>query len=495
MLRAALLLAAAAAQPECDMPDASRLDAWDGAFSLNEETCQSRGACWRVHETPGIPWCYWRVGERPAMDAEACAAVTARGDCSPPGRGMNEMMCLTAGCCWGGEGASPACFFPYNSEWEEEESLGASPSYDPPSSAASSADGSKRHQKLETAFSAPAGEGGGAGSGVREHTEGFGSGEHLLRQRTAAWRTPALAAARAAAALASEAYAPPLSSPPLPSPAPLAAVNAAWQGVAALPGSSPVAPTSRTLTSGAARFTVLSNGLFRAEWSPHTPPRFHDSASLLAVNRAFPTPVNFTHTRSAAGALTIVTPLATLVYSGGAAAFTPTSLSVTVASTGAVWRPGAAPTGSLHGTIRTLDRIGKQLSLVCTQAPHVNDTHCVEGPLSKDGWAVIDDSLGARFEDLGQAWPWVSGPAEDAPWVTGGGKPGQGVCSTKGWDRYQCIFGNKVRFLFFFARCVCACFRSHPSLSHFSPAPVSLPSPAHALAGGQGPVPLPGLLL
>ena len=124
--------------------------------------------------------------------------------------------------------------------------------------------------------------------------------------------------------------------------------------------------------------------------------------------------------------------------------FSAASLTVTVRATGAVWRPGAAPAGSLHGTIRTLDRIGKPLSLVCTQAPHVNDTHCVEGPLSRDGWAVIDDSLGARFESLEQAWPWVSGPAEEAPWVSGGGGGGEPACAAAGWDRYQCVFGNNV---------------------------------------------------
>jgi hypothetical protein len=440
------------AQPECDMPDADRLDAWDGSFALNEETCTSRGSCWRVHETPGIPWCYWRGGERPNVDEEACGSVHLRADCSPPDRAMNEMMCLTAGCCWAPAANEPSCFYPFDSEWGSGGGGSGSPSYEPPTtSSASSADGAKRHQQLESAFSAPAG---GEAPAVREHTEGFGSGEHLLRQRVAAWRTPALAAQRAAAALAEEVFSPPLSSPPLPKGAGPAAANAAWQPLAALlPHASPIAPPSRTLTSGPARFTVLSDGLFRAEWSPHSPPRFHDAPSMLAVNRAFAGAVNFTHIRGPGGALTIVTPHATLVYAGqgeeeeegrGKGAFTPTSLSVTIHATGAVWRPGTPPTRSLHGTIRTLDRIGKPLSLVCSQAPHVNDTHCVEGPLSRDGWAVVDDSLGARFEALGQEWPWTSGPAEDAPWVSGGGTPGEGVCATNAWDRYQCIFGNKV---------------------------------------------------
>jgi len=420
----------------CDMEDGERLDCWDGKFSLNAEACFSRGCCWKTHETPGVPWCYWRAGESPKSDVEACNAVQYRVDCAPPGRGMNEMMCLTAGCCWQESAGKPSCFFPYEGDEEQPPSSSSVSS----SSSSSSASGEKRHQSLETAFSQAAGEEG--GSGVREHTEGFGSAESLLRQRVASWRTPIISEKRAEASLANSIYTPPLSSPPLPRDGPLSSVNAAWQGVASM-GGSPKAPSSSQVLSGPARFTILSDGLVRCEYSPHTPPRFHDAPTTFAVNRAFPKPANFTASTAAGGALVITTPQFTLSYSG-TGPFTPTSLSLKIASTGTSWTPGTQPTGSLHGTVRTLDRIGRTQSIVCTQAPHVNDTHCVEGPLSRDGWAVIDDTLSPRWEDLEQEWPWISGPAEDAPWVTGGGTPGTGECSAEGWDRYQCVFGNKV---------------------------------------------------
>jgi hypothetical protein len=469
MMYASVLLIAVASLARadvCEMEDSERYDCWDAEFPLNQETCEKRGCCWAVHEVPGIPWCYWRYGERPEVDAGACAEAAAapRRDCAPPGRGMNAPMCATRGCCWE-EGASPPCFYAAGEgpgsagsdeggEFFEEVAVGAGAAF---ASLSAASDGGKRHQSLETAFSQPVGAD--APPPVRKHTEGFGSGEERLPQRVSAWRRPEVAAARAAAAALGGAAAPPSGSPPLPRGAPPADRNAAWAPtVAALgAGASPVAPEATTVTVGAARFTVLSDGLVRAEWSPHEPPVFHDAGTLLAVNRVFPgAPPDFTVSRESRyeasdGAaertfVTITTPALTVRYYPAAApggAFTAASLSMTVKSTGFEWRPGAKPSGSLHGTIRTLDRVGKPLSLVCAQAPHVNDTHCVEGVLSRDGWAVVDDSLSPRWGPLDTAWPWVGGAAEDLPFVEGGGR-GAPECGAAGWDRAQCIFGNRV---------------------------------------------------
>jgi alpha-glucosidase (family GH31 glycosyl hydrolase) len=164
---------------------------------------------------------------------------------------------------------------------------------------------------------------------------------------------------------------------------------------------------------------------------------------MAVVNRRFEVPA-FTSsvTGSSGSGLRIETSQFLLQYEGGS--FTAASLKLKVKATGEVWAPGAAATGSLHGTIRTLDRVGSPLGLACKQAAHVNDSHCVEGLLSKSGWALLDDSLGARWDDSSAAWPWSLGPAEPLPVVSKGGKVGEGVCSTAGWDRYQCIFGNKV---------------------------------------------------
>ena len=93
------LLAARALSDVCEMSDSERYDCWDAEFPLNQETCEKHGCCWAVHETPGVPWCYWRYGERPEADEESCAdaAAAPKRDCAPPGRGMNAAMCATRG--------------------------------------------------------------------------------------------------------------------------------------------------------------------------------------------------------------------------------------------------------------------------------------------------------------------------------------------------------------------------------------------------------------
>ena len=169
---------------------------------------------------------------------------------------------------------------------------------------------------------------------------------------------------------------------------------------------------------------------------------------MLAVNRRFDgeRAPGFERAELPGGGVAIETEHFSLRYEPAAAApaagFTPRTLSVLVKGTGETWRPGDRPARSLHGTVRTLDRVGRAQSLACTQAPHVNDTHCVEGVLSRAGWAVIDDSLGARWDSVDAAWPWVRGPAEPLPFVEGGAHASQ--CAAEGWDRYQCIFGNRV---------------------------------------------------
>ena len=48
----------------------------------------------------------------------------------------------------------------------------------------------------------------------------------------------------------------------------------------------------------------------------------------------------------------------------------------------------------------------------CAQPAHVNDSHCEEGVVSRDGWAVVDDSAGPRWDTHDSAraeWPWVTG--------------------------------------------------------------------------------------
>lgn len=81
-----------------------------------------------------------------------------------------------------------------------------------------------------------------------------------------------------------------------------------------------------------------------------------------------------------------------------------------------------APNRNLHGTIRTLDRVGEAVDLTCLQP---RDTmmyyaHCEEGLVSRDGYVLVDDSMRPRFAanlsdpapgkpraHFDKEWPWV----------------------------------------------------------------------------------------
>lgn len=62
-----------------------------------------------------------------------------------------------------------------------------------------------------------------------------------------------------------------------------------------------------------------------------------------------------------------------------------------------------------HGTIRTLDDRVKSLDLTCLQPSWVNDSHCEEGLVSRDGWALIEDGPRPRLDS--SQWQWSTGPA------------------------------------------------------------------------------------
>jgi alpha-glucosidase len=81
-------------------------------------------------------------------------------------------------------------------------------------------------------------------------------------------------------------------------------------------------------------------------------------------------------------------------YRDGSGEFTAANLVVelTVAGKRATWKPGTPDTGNLLGTTRTLDGVKGATSLE-------------HGLVSRDGWAVVDDSTRPLFDD--SDWPWV----------------------------------------------------------------------------------------
>ena len=146
----------------------------------------------------------------------------------------------------------------------------------------------------------------------------------------------------------------------------------------------PTADPAAIVTSGKARFTVLTPSLLRLEYSESA--TFEDHATLSFVNRKLPVP-KFSWK---AGVLT--TESLVLTYTGGP--FSPTSLKVTPARPSAFtgWHFGMASdtdAGNLRGTLRTLDR-KVNVSLDCSTRP--SDDHCAWGLVSRSGWALVNET-------------------------------------------------------------------------------------------------------
>ena len=140
----------------------------------------------------------------------------------------------------------------------------------------------------------------------------------------------------------------------------------------------PKANPSAVVEFGNARFTVLTDRLVRMEWASDGV--FEDRASLAIVNRDLPVP-SFTSSVKG-GELVIKTGKLTLRYKGGR--FSADNLSVRHGM--GTWVPGLSDAGNLLGTVRTLDG-----SLGFEQIAY-SASELEKGILSRDGWAVVDES-------------------------------------------------------------------------------------------------------
>ena len=170
----------------------------------------------------------------------------------------------------------------------------------------------------------------------------------------------------------------------------------------AAPAQNPVAQASAQVVEGNARFTVLTDRLVRMEWAPDG--RFEDNATLAIVNRDLPVPA-FTVSR-AGGKFTLKTRALTLEYKGGE--FSADNLRVRFRMGGKTvsWHPGADASGNLMGTARTLDG--------CEGPEKINFGDPMEpGILSRDGWALIDESRRHLFVEDDSDWgEWVAARPE-----------------------------------------------------------------------------------
>ncbi len=138
------------------------------------------------------------------------------------------------------------------------------------------------------------------------------------------------------------------------------------------------------ITSGRARFTVLTPRMIRIQWS--TRQNFEDRPTFAIINRSLPVP-SYT-TREEGGYLYIETGELTLRYRLGSAINplmkSPNNLSVTLQLNGrdVVWYPGKEDALNLKGTRRTLDGGSGD-----NYRPDME-----QGIISRAGWALIDES-------------------------------------------------------------------------------------------------------
>jgi len=146
------------------------------------------------------------------------------------------------------------------------------------------------------------------------------------------------------------------------------------------------AQNSAVVTAGNARFTVVDRLCVRMEYSAKK--KFVDEPSYFAANRsaAFKE-YKLSRKRDAT---VIDTGAIRLEYTPDGKQFNAKNLKATIKKgAGTVeWRPGAANTGNLGGTIRTVDGVMGPVDLG-------------EGVLSRDGWYLLDDS---RRHILTKGW-------------------------------------------------------------------------------------------
>lgn len=175
----------------------------------------------------------------------------------------------------------------------------------------------------------------------------------------------------------------------------------------------PQADPQAIVEAGRARFTVLTPRMIRIQYSARK--IFEDRATFAVINRKLPVP-SFTKEEHD-GYLVIKTEALTLTYKVGANLNATTTahenlrIDFDLNGRAVTWYPGRDDAFNLKGTTRTLDA-------------DIGDTRRIDlenGLLSRDGWAVIDESPRAKrgdgsstyaFEDSVDGIPWVAEPAD-----------------------------------------------------------------------------------
>ncbi len=167
----------------------------------------------------------------------------------------------------------------------------------------------------------------------------------------------------------------------------------------------PIADPAAIVVSGNARFTILTPGLVRMEYSDGG--KFEDRASFAFINRRLPVPKFEKADRQ--GILTITTEKLSIRYRPGGK-FDKSNLTVQVKSVDGQadleCAPPFANPSNLGGTTRTLDGISGSCPLE-------------EGLLSRNGWTCVDDSKRLLFAaSPDNALAGARASLSDWPWAT-----------------------------------------------------------------------------
>ncbi len=155
----------------------------------------------------------------------------------------------------------------------------------------------------------------------------------------------------------------------------------------------PMAQAEAMVQHGNARFTVLRDRLIRLEYHPEN--CFEDRASQAFWYRQQPVP-KFAVNQSG-DTLTIETDYLLLEYTADESnGFTANNLSITQKENGIKWHKDLPTADNLGGTTRTLDFVNGYAPLQ-------------DGPISRAGWSVLDDSTSLVLNNEGWLEPRVAG--------------------------------------------------------------------------------------
>ena len=164
----------------------------------------------------------------------------------------------------------------------------------------------------------------------------------------------------------------------------------------------PIANPKSVVSDEEVRFTVLTEQVIRMEWQANG--KFNDDASFVFINRNLPSPdYKVAKTKKW---LTITTDKLTLRYRRGSGSFNQDNLSISLRlnEEEVKWHPGMEDDQNLLGTARTLDGAtgGKQWN---------GEPVALEnGIISRNGWALIDDTGNFLLDDT--EWSWVKERAQ-----------------------------------------------------------------------------------